>query len=158
VVPIGGGGLAAGVVAAVKQTRADVRIIGVEPVGAAAMRASLDAGHPVTLPSTASVADGLIPVRPGDLTFDYISRLADDVVTVEDAQIVEAVSWTFNRAKVVAEPSGAASVAAVLAGLVDAKQRIDGPIVAIISGGNVGVEWLAEWEGGQGKRQKAEPC
>ena len=68
-------------------------------------------------------------------------------MTVEDAQIVEAVSWTFNRAKVVAEPSGAASVAAVLAGLADAKQRIDGPIVAIISGGNVGVERLAEWEG-----------
>jgi threonine dehydratase len=146
VVPIGGGGLAAGVAAAVKQTRPDVLVIGVEPVGAAAMRASLDAGHPVTLPSTASVADGLIPVRPGDLTFDYISRLADDVVTVEDAQILEAVSWTFNRAKVVAEPSGAASVAAVLAGLIDAKRRIDGPIVAIISGGNVGVERLAEWE------------
>jgi threonine dehydratase len=146
VVPIGGGGLASGVVAAVKQTRPDVRVIGVEPTGAAAMRASLDAGHPVTLPSTASVADGLIPVRPGDLTFDYISRLADDVVTVEDAQILEAVSWTFNRAKVVAEPSGAASVAAVLSGLADAKQRIDGPIVAIISGGNVGVDRLAEWE------------
>ena len=155
VVPIGGGGLASGVVAAVKQTRPAVRVIGVEPAGAAAMRASLDAGHPVTLPSTASIADGLIPVRPGDLTFDYISRLADGVVTVEDAQIVDAVSWTFNRAKVVAEPSGAASVAAILAGLADATQRIDGPIVAIISGGNVGVERLAEWEEGQGRRQKA---
>jgi threonine dehydratase len=145
VVPIGGGGLAAGIAAAVKQTRSDVRIIGVEPAGAAKMKASLEAGHPVTLERTASVADGLLPVRPGDLTFDHLRRFADAVVTVEDDRIVEAVLWAFNRAKVVAEPSGAASLAAVLTGAVDGQGRIDGPIVAIVSGGNMGPEKLVEW-------------
>jgi len=145
VVPIGGGGLAAGVAAAVKQTRPEVRVIGVEPAGAAAMRASLDAGHPVTLAKTASVADGLMPVRPGDLTYDLLSRLADDIVIVDDDRIVEAVLWTFNRAKVVAEPSGAASIAAVLTGLADRSGRIEGPIVAIVSGGNVAPERIVEW-------------
>ena len=120
VVPIGGGGLAAGVAAAVKQTRPGVRVIGVEPVGAAAMHASLDAGHPVTLPDRQrrrrvdSGAAGRSDVR-------LLSRLGDGVVTVDRRQILEAVLWAFNRAKVVAEPSGAASVAAVLAGVVDAK-------------------------------------
>jgi threonine dehydratase len=143
-VPIGGGGLAAGVAAAIKQTKPSVKVIGVEPAGAAKMRASLDAGHPVTLPSTATIADGLMPVRPGDLTFDHISRFADDVVTVSDDQIVEAVLWAFNRTKIVAEPSGAASLAAVLSGVAERRGQIEGPVVAIISGGNIGVERLAE--------------
>ena len=147
VVPIGGGGLIAGVVAAVKQTRPEVRVIGVEPEGAAAMHASLAAGHPVTLAKTASVADGLIPMRPGDLTFDCVSRLGDGVVTVTDDQILEAVLWAFSRAKVVAEPSGAASIAAVLSGVIDAKERIEGPIVAIVSGGNVGADRMMEVAG-----------
>ena len=145
VVPIGGGGLAAGLSAAVKQTKPGVKVIGVEPAGAAKMRASLDAGHPVTLPSTATIADGLMPVRPGDLTFDHITRFADDVVTVSDDQIVEAVLWAFNRMKIVAEPSGAASLAAVLSGAAERHGRIEGPVVAIISGGNMGVERLVEW-------------
>jgi threonine dehydratase len=145
VVPIGGGGLAAGLSAAVKQTNPGVKVIGVEPAGAAKMRASLDAGHPVTLPSTATIADGLMPVRPGDLTFDHITRFADDVVTVSDDQIVEAVLWAFNRMKIVAEPSGAASLAAVLSGAAERHGRIEGPVVAIISGGNMAVERLVEW-------------
>jgi len=145
VVPIGGGGLAAGLAAAVKQTKSGVKVIGVEPAGAAKMRASLDAGHPVTLPSTATIADGLMPVRPGDLTFDHISRFADDVVTVSDDQIVEAVLWAFNRMKIVAEPSGAASLAAVLSGAAERHGRIEGPLVAIVSGGNMALERLAEW-------------
>ena len=145
VVPIGGGGLAAGVAAAIKQTRPGVKVIGVEPAGAAKMRASLDAGHPVTLPSTSTIADGLMPVRPGDLTFDHISRFADDVVTVSDDAIVEAVLWAFNRTKIVAEPSGAASLAAVLSGVAERSGRIEGPIVAIISGGNMSADRLVEW-------------
>jgi threonine dehydratase len=143
-VPIGGGGLAAGVAAAIKQSRPDVKVIGVEPSGAAAMRASLDAGHAVTLPSTHSVADGLMPVRPGDLTFAHVRRFADDVVTVEDPQIIDAVVWLFRRANIVAEPSGAATVAAALAGQADHLAR-DGPIVAIVSGGNVSPDTLAGW-------------
>jgi len=144
-VPIGGGGLAAGVAAAIKQSRPDVKVIGVEPVGAAAMQASVDAGHPVTLPKTETVADGLMPVRPGDLTFAHVQKFVDRVITVEDKDIIAAVLWIFANAKLVAEPSGAATTAAVLSGALDAAFRIDGPIVAIVSGGNMGVERLAEW-------------
>jgi threonine dehydratase len=139
-VPVGGGGLLAGVAAAIKQTRPAVRVIGVEPAGAAAMKASLEAGHPVTLPRTESVADGLMPVRPGDLTFAHAREYVDEVVTVDDEQIVDAVIWLFSKAKVVAEPSGAASVAAALGGIVAA----GGPLIAIVSGGNIGLERLAE--------------
>jgi threonine dehydratase len=139
VVPVGGGGLVAGVAAAVGQSRPGVTVVGVEPAGAAKMKASLEAGEPVTLPRTASVADGLMPVRPGDLTFAIVRQFVSNVVTVTDDQIIEAVRWIFSRAKIVAEPSGAASVAAVLHGLV----ADDGPTVAIVSGGNVAADQLA---------------
>jgi threonine dehydratase len=143
VVPIGGGGLAAGVAAAIKQTSSRIAIIGVEPTGAAAMKVSLDAGKPVTLPKTETVADGLMPVRPGDLTFELLKEFADAVITVDDEAIVDAVLWTLSKAKIVAEPSGAASIAAVLTGAVDRNGRIDGPIVAIVSGGNVDLDRLS---------------
>ena len=139
-VPIGGGGLAAGVAAAIKQTNPKVRVVGVEPHGAAAMQAALAAGHPVTLSRTASIADGLMPVRVGDLTFEHVRRFADAVVSVADDRIVAAMLWAFTRAKIVAEPSGAASLAAALDGAIDAA----GPIVAIVSGGNVALDTLAD--------------
>jgi threonine dehydratase len=139
-VPVGGGGLLAGVAAAVKQSRPSVRIIGVEPSGAAAMKASLEAGHPVTLDKTASIADGLMPVRPGDLTFAHARQFVDAVVTVDDDEIVDAVLWLFAKAKVVAEPSGAATVAAALTNKVTA----EGPLVAIVSGGNISLDRLEE--------------
>jgi threonine dehydratase len=144
VVPIGGGGLAAGISAAIKQTNPDVKVIGVEPVGAAAMKASVDAGGPVTLEKTASVADGLMPVRPGDITFAHVNRFADAVITVDDPSIITAVLWIFANAKIVAEPSGAAATAAVLSGALDAVVQVDGPIVAVVSGGNMGADRLAE--------------
>ncbi len=90
-VPIGGGGLIAGVAAAIKRTRPAVKVIGVEPEGAAAMKASVDAGHVVTLEKTETIADGLMPVRPGDLTFAHVHQFVDDIVTVNDLQIVDAV-------------------------------------------------------------------
>ena len=90
-VPIGGGGLAAGVAAAIKLTRPEIKVIGVEPEGATAMKQSIDAGHPVTLPKTETIADGLMPVRPGDLTFAHVRRFVDDIVTVTDLQIADAV-------------------------------------------------------------------
>jgi len=139
-VPVGGGGLLAGVSAAIKLVRPSVRVIGVEPAGAAAMKASLDAGHAVTLPTTESIADGLMPVRPGDLTFAHARQFVDGVVTVEDPQIIDAVLWLFSKAKIVAEPSGAATVAAALAGAGAGA----GPVVAIISGGNIALEKLEE--------------
>ena len=142
-VPIGGGGLVAGVAAAVKQVNPRAKIVGVEPAGAAKMRASLDAGHPVTLDRTQSVADGLMPVRPGDLTFAHVQKFVDDVVTVDDPKIVAAVLWVFEKAKIVAEPSGAATVAAALGGLAD-RHAGGGPIVAIVSGGNIALEKLTD--------------
>jgi len=139
-VPVGGGGLLAGVAAAVKQSKPAVRVIGVEPSGAAAMKASLEAGYPVTLPKTESIADGLMPVRPGDLTYAHAREFVDEVITVDDAAIVDAVLWLFTKAKVVAEPSGAATVAAALGGRASAT----GPVVAIVSGGNISLERLEE--------------
>lgn len=144
VAPVGGGGLVAGVAAAVKLSRPGVRVVGVEPAGAAKMTASLAAGRPVTLDRTETIADGLMPVRPGDLTFEYVRRFVDRMVTVDDERIARAALWLFSEAKQVVEPSGAASVAAVLwpeAGspLVDTSQRV----VAILSGGNVAPETLA---------------
>jgi threonine dehydratase len=147
VVPIGGGGLVAGVAAAVKQSRPEVRVIGVEPAGAAKMTASLAKGEPVTLDSTASIADGLMPVRPGDLTFAHVREWVDEVVTVDDRQIAEATLWLHDRGRLVVEPSGAATVAAVRAGLV---ANAGASIVAILSGGNVTLERLTELRGGAG--------
>jgi len=141
-VPIGGGGLVAGVAAAIKLSRPAVRVIGVEPEGAAAMKASVDAGHAVTLPKTQSIADGLMPVRPGDLTFAHVQAYVDAVVTVDDDAIVEAVRWLFLDAKVVAEPSGAATVAAIRSGALDRSLPVTGPVVAIISGGNISLDKL----------------
>lgn len=129
-VPMGGGGQIAGVSAAVKRMRSSVRIVGVEPTRAARMTASLAAGSPVALPTTASIADGLLTLRPGDLTFAHVQAFVDEVVTVTDEELIAAVKWLFQEAKIVAEPSGAATVAAAL--------RVREPdTVAIVSGGNV---------------------
>jgi threonine dehydratase len=132
-VPIGGGGLISGVAAAIKQTRPDVRVVGVEPTGAASMKNSVDSGEIRTLDQVASIADGLMAVRPGNLNFAHVREFVDRLVTVEDAEIAAAVRWLFERAKIVAEPSGAATVAAALR----ADARYDSTIVAIVSGGNL---------------------
>jgi len=149
VVPVGGGGLISGVAAAIKLSRPDVKVVGVEPSGAAKMTASLAAGHPVTLDRTSSIADGLMPVRPGELTFEHVKAFVDQVVTVDDDEIARAALWLFHEAKQVVEPSGAATTAAVLwpkAGslLADREQTV----VAILSGGNVSPETLHKIEAG----------
>ena len=116
-VPMGGGGLIAGVSAAIKQSRPEVRVVGVEPSGAAKMRAALDAGHPVTLERTASIADGIMNMRAGDVTFAHVQRFVDDLVVVPDEAIAAAVGWLYRNARQVVEPSGAATTAAVTLGL-----------------------------------------
>ena len=136
-VPMGGGGQVAGVAAAIKLSAPGVRVIGVEPAGAARMTASRAAGEPVTLPKTASIADGLLTLRPGDITWAHIEAFVDEVVTVTDEEIEGGVRWLFEHAKLVAEPSGAAATAAA---------RREGPVsgsVAIVSGGNVTPELFA---------------
>ncbi len=140
-VPVGGGGLISGVAAAIKQSRPSVQVVGVEPSGAAKMKASIEAGAIQTLASTRSIADGLLAVRPGDLNFAHVRQFVDHLVTVEDAAIAAAVGWLFATSKIVAEPSGAASVAAAL----DATPPFAGPAVAIISGGNLAPEDLLKY-------------
>jgi threonine dehydratase len=134
-VQVGGGGLIAGIAAAVKGRHANARVIGVEPIGAAKMTASRAAGHPVKLDRTSSIADGLLPLRPGDLTFAHVEAFVDDMVTVSDEQIAAAVRWVHDRAGLVAEPSGATAVAAALQ-----QKELPAGTVAVISGGNVSPE------------------
>ena len=132
-VPIGGGGLVSGVSAAIRQARQDVTVIGIEPSGADGMRRSIAAGAVQTLEGSTSVADGLMAARPGDLNFAHVRQFVDRIDTVDDAEIIEAVRWLFVQAKMVAEPSGAATVAAAL----KPSDSYAGPVVAIVSGGNL---------------------
>jgi threonine dehydratase len=139
-VPVGGGGLLSGVAAAVKRLRPGATVVGVEPAGAASMGTSRAAGAPVRLPSTASIADGLLTLRPGDLTFAHAQALVDEMVTVTDDEIRAAVRWLYREAGLVVEPSGAAATAAVL----KSGPAADG-VVAVVSGGNVGDEDFAKY-------------
>src|SRR3954469_15241304 len=129
-VPIGGGGLVSGVSAAIKQSRQDVSVIGIEPAAAAGMKQSVEAGEVRTLEGSKSIADGLMAARPGDLNFAHVREFVDRIDTIDDSDIAAAVRWLFLRAKIVAEPSGAATVAAALHG----SANYDGPVVAIVSG------------------------
>jgi len=139
-VPAGGGGLASGVAAAVKALRPDVKVIGVEPAGAPKMTRSLEAGHPVTIDQIGSIADGLLTLRPGDVTFAHVRSLVDEIVIVDDDEIADAVRVIARDAKLVAEPSGAATVAAARR---MAPPDSQGTHVAVVSGGNVSLETLA---------------
>jgi threonine dehydratase len=136
-VQIGGGGLISGVAAALKGGRPSVQVVGVEPVGTARMTASLAAGHPVTIPMTPGIADGLLAVRPGDITFRHVQAFVDRIVTIDDQAIVRALQWMFRETRLVAEPSGAITVAAALADAAAGRLDSRGPVVAVISGGNV---------------------
>src|SRR5918993_2504931 len=140
-VPAGGGGLASGTAAAIKQTKPSVRIVVVEPLGAPKMTKSLEVGHPTTLPSSASIADGLMNLRPGDITFAHIQKFVDEVVTVSEDEIAANVGWLFRNARLVVEPSGAVTTAAARLGL----GHPTGKIVAVVSGGNVAPEAFAKY-------------
>ena len=140
-VPAGGGGLASGTAAAIKQSRPSVRIVAVEPAGAPKMTKSLEAGEPTTLPSSASIADGLMNLRPGKITFAHIQKFVDEVVTVSEDDIAKNVGWLFRNARLVVEPSGAVTTAAARLGL----GHPTGKIVAVVSGGNVAPEAFAKY-------------
>ncbi|HEX6693745.1 MAG TPA: threonine/serine dehydratase [Longimicrobiales bacterium] len=145
IVAIGGGGLISGIATAVRAFRPNARIVGVEPVGAAAMTEALSAGQPVTLKRIDTIADGLSAPAAGVLTLEHVRALVDDVVLVDDAAIREAMVLLLERAKLLAEPAGAAAVAALLAGT--AGVRPGDRVVCIVSGGNVGVPALLEMVG-----------
>jgi threonine dehydratase len=139
VVPIGGGGLISGVAVAIKSAKPDVRIIGVEPEGAATMRRSLDAGSPQQIP-VSTVADGLAAPMVGAMTLEATQRHVDDVVLVTDEEILSALRDLLVYAKLLVEPAAAAGVAALLTGKVKAETGSN--VVAILSGGNVDVARL----------------
>jgi threonine dehydratase len=132
-VPVGGGGLLAGICAAVTALKPSVRVIGVEPEGAAKLSAALAAGAPVALAGTESLADGLLTRSIGRLTWDVLHPVVREAVQVTELEIGEGVRHLYERARLVVEPSGAVTTAALLAGRVPA----DGVVVAVATGGNV---------------------
>lgn len=138
VVPIGGGGQIAGVAGAIKLTNAAVRIYGVEPTGASTMHQSLTAGHAVQVDSVQTIANGLAPPMAGELNYQFVKEFVEEVVLVSDDEMIDAMRLIFSRAKLVAEPSGAATVAALLAHKIPL--RSGDRVVAIVSGGNVSAE------------------
>jgi threo-3-hydroxy-L-aspartate ammonia-lyase len=133
-VPVGGGGLAAGVGTAVKTLLPGTAMIGVEPAGADDTSRSLRAGRRVCLDVVDTIADGLRASEPGELTFTVNQRQLEDVVTVDEPAIVEAMLFCFSRLKVVVEPSGAVPLAALLTGAVRAEGR---RVAVVLSGGNI---------------------
>ncbi|MEU6801054.1 threonine ammonia-lyase [Streptomyces neyagawaensis] len=133
VVGIGGGGLAAGIAVAVKSVRPDVRIIGVQAEGAAAYPPSLAAGRPMAVTNPATMADGIRVGRPGDVPFEIVADLVDEVRTVSEYNLSSALLLCLERAKLVVEPAGASPVAALLR----EPGSFEGPVVAVLSGGNV---------------------
>lgn len=134
VVPVGGGGLISGIAAAVKELRPSVRVIGVEPTGAACLHDALAAGHVVSLPRTRTIADGLAAPFASDLTLAMAKRYVDDVVRVDDEELTDAMWTILERTKLMAEPAGAAAVAALLA----RRCGLHGQrTVAVLSGGNI---------------------
>lgn len=133
VVPAGGGGLISGVAAAVKALRPEARVVGVQAEQAAAWPGSLRAGHPIAARHMRTMADGIAVDQPSDLTFQHVSQLVDEIVTVSESQISEAMVLCVERAKLVVEASGTTSIAAVLAH----PQRFVPPVAVVLSGGNI---------------------
>ena len=142
IVPVGGGGLIAGIAIAARALRPDITIIGVQAAGAASCRTSLDAGELSTLPTIATIADGIAVKRPGTLTFSIIQRLVDDVVLVNDEAIISAVLLLMERNKMLVEGAGAAGVAALLSGMVKLKGK---KVLVPLTGGNIDINLVSRF-------------
>jgi threonine dehydratase len=132
-IPAGGGGLLAGASLAIKSTRPDVQVVGVQAAGAAAYPGSLSAGRPVALTSMSTMADGIAVARPGDVPFEVIKRYVDHLVTVSEDSISRALLHLIERLKLVVEPAGGAGAAALL----DHPTAYQTPLVVVLSGGNI---------------------
>jgi len=144
VTPVGGGGLIAGCATVAKALHPELRVAGVEPELGNDTAQSLAAGERVNVGVPRTIADGLQAAEPGELTFAVNRELVDEIVTVSDEEIVDAMGFLFDRLKIVVEPSGAVGVAALLNG------RLRGTSVGVvISGGNVGVQRFADLVGGR---------
>ncbi|WP_418746933.1 threonine ammonia-lyase [Frisingicoccus sp.] len=137
-VPIGGGGLCCGVSTLAKMLNPKIKVIGVEPAGAACMKASLAAGHVVTLPKVTTIADGTAVKTPGDIVFPYIQENVDDIITVEDDDLIGAFLDMMENHKMIVENSGLLTVAALKQMDIRGKK-----VVSILSGGNMDVITIA---------------
>lgn len=140
VVPIGGGGLISGVSMALKASNPKIKIIGVESSDGPAMKKSVEAGRVITLDKIDTVIDGLRVKRVGEHTFSVVQRFVDDIVTLPDRDIFDAMIWIMSRCKLVVEGAAAAPVAALLNGLIKAPKGSN--VVAVLSGGNVNLDQL----------------
>ena len=136
-VPVGGGGLSAGVSTAIKLRAPNARVIGVEPSNAPKLSRAREVGRPVRIPASHGLADGLLAVEVGGITFAHHEAYVDDVVQVDDAALRRAMRLLLDRMKLVTEPSGAITIAALMEGIVSPA----GKTVAVLSGGNI------EWDG-----------
>ena len=143
IVPLGGGGLMAGVAAAVKETNPRVRVIGAEPLSIPRYGASRAAGHPVEVEMKDTVADGLMICVTGSNTYPVIERYVDELVSVEDRFIIQALKEILFHGKLLVEPSAAIGVASVLFGLV--KVRPDEKVAFVLSGGNIDPDTLEKF-------------
>jgi threonine dehydratase len=139
VVPVGGGGLISGIALAVKALRPDVRVVGVQAAGASAMVRSVQSGRPEIVERPTTVAEGIRVGRVGASTFDLVRRHVDELVTVEEDEIAQAIVHTMEKSKVVAEAAGVVTIAALVAGRVPRARRV----CAVVSGGNVDINHLA---------------
>lgn len=142
IVPVGGGGLLAGIAAAVKAIRPEAQVIGVEPVGAACLTAALAAGHVVTLGTVETIADGLAAATAGAEVLEHAQALVDEVVLVTEEEIVEGIRFLLERGKLLTEPAGAAAIAAVLADKV--RVPVGAAVAVIASGGNIDLSRLRQ--------------
>ncbi|MGU3292066.1 threonine ammonia-lyase [Williamsia sp. M5A3_1d] len=134
VVPLGGGGLLAGVAAAIKAVRPQIRVVGVQAAAAAAWPGSIAAGTPTRVAEMNTMADGIAVAMPGSVTFAHVESLVDEIVTVGEDLISRAVLLMLERAKLLVEPGGAVAVAALME---PGALRLPGPVCAVLSGGNV---------------------
>ena len=139
IVPAGGGGLLAGIAACIKQINPRIRVIGVQAEGADAIARSFREKRYISTDEVSTIADGIAVKSPGDITVELINRYADDVVTVSDIEISEAILMLMERCKQIVEPSGATPVAAVLKGKVDVRGK---KVVCLLSGGNIDVSFI----------------
>ncbi|NIP62065.1 MAG: threonine ammonia-lyase [Nitrosopumilaceae archaeon] len=139
-VPIGGGGLAAGILVAIKQKNPNIRVIGVQSKSFPAMKKSLEEGRLIAEGGKRTIADGISVKKPGELTFSIIKELIDDIVLVDDSDIIKTMFLLMERSKVVIEPAGAVS----LAYLLSSKPKAGKKIVAILAGGNVDMYLLGQ--------------
>jgi len=140
VVPIGGGGLIAGIAVAAKSVNPKIKIIGVQTENMPSMQTSINQGKILTVEGKASLADGITVKTPGDLTFELVKKYVDDIVTVDETEIAEAILWLIERVKTVSEGAGAVPVAALMNGKITGLRNKK--VAAMVSGGNIDVNQM----------------